>query len=48
VAIDEEDVRSIIAGMFDANRVLTEIALDVRLIREELVENDGKEDEDAG
>jgi len=48
VALDEEDIRSIIVGVFDLNRRLHRIALDVRAIRRELVEedDDGEEEEE--
>ncbi len=48
MALDEEDVRSIIAGIFDANRTLRRIAVDVRVIRREVVdeEEDGEEEEE--
>jgi hypothetical protein len=49
VALDEEDVRSIIVGMFDVNRRLHRIVLDVRANRRELVEqdDDGEEEEEG-
>ena len=48
MAFDEEDVRSIIAGIFDMNRHLNRIALDVHAIRREVVEEDedGEEEEE--
>jgi hypothetical protein len=47
VALDEEDARSIIAGIFDVRVVLTEIALDVRAIRKELLDEDDDGEEEA-
>jgi hypothetical protein len=40
VTLDEEDARSIIAGVFDVRVKVTEIALDVRAIRRELLDED--------
>jgi hypothetical protein len=44
----DANVRSIIVGISDANRRLHRIALDLRAIRDELVEegDDGEEEED--
>ena len=46
--LEEENVRSIIAGIFDANRRLHCIALDVRAIRGEIVEEDEDGEEEEG
>jgi hypothetical protein len=48
VAIDEEDVLSIIAGIFDANRRLQRIGVDVNAIRRELLEEDDDGEEQEG
>jgi hypothetical protein len=44
VAADDEDVRSIIASVFDIRVKATEIAVDVRAIRRELLDEDGEEE----
>jgi len=44
VSPDDEDVRSIIAGIFDIRLKVTEIAGDVRAIRRELLDEDGEEE----
>jgi hypothetical protein len=48
VTLDEEDVWSIIAGIFDANRRLQRIAVDVNAIRRELLEEDDNGEEQEG
>jgi hypothetical protein len=47
VTLDQEDARSIIAGVFDARVKVTEIALDVRAIRRELLDEDDDGEEEA-
>jgi hypothetical protein len=47
VPLDEEDARSIIAGVFDVRMVMTEIAVDVRAIRRELLDEDDDGEEEA-
>jgi hypothetical protein len=48
VALDEEDVVGIIAGIFDANRRLQRIAVDVNAIRRELLQEDDDGEEQEG
>jgi len=50
VAIDDDSLRDIFAGIFDLNRRLQEIAVDVHAIRQELLEedDDGEEEEEKG
>ena len=48
MTLDEEDVGSIIAGIFDANRQLQRIAVDVNAIRRELLEEDDNGEEQEG
>jgi hypothetical protein len=43
--LEDEDIRSIIVGIFDANRRLHRIAQDVRALREELFDDDAEEEE---
>ena len=45
--VAEEDVRSIIAGIFDLNRRLERTVLDVRAIRLYLLEDDDGEEEET-
>ena len=49
MAIDEGSVRDIIVGVFDLNRRLHGIAVDVHAIRQELLEedDDGEEKEEG-
>jgi hypothetical protein len=44
VAAEDEDVRSIIFGVFDIRVKVTEIAEDVRAIRREFLDEDGEEE----
>ena len=46
MAVAEEDVRSIIAGIFDLNRRLERMVLDVHAIRLYFLEDDDGEEEE--
>jgi hypothetical protein len=46
--IDDETLRDIIVGIFDLNRRLHRIAVDVQAIRQELVEEDDYGEEEEG
>lgn len=46
--VDDESLRDIIVGIFDLNRRLHRIAVDVRAIRQVLLEEDDDGEEEEG
>ena len=48
MTIDDDSLRDIIVGIFDLNRRLQRIAVDVQAIRQELLEEDDDGEEEEG